>query len=286
VEIITDPYQFQAWCAALDGGQALGFVPTMGALHAGHAGLVRASRRRDEMTAVSIFVNPTQFGPNEDFTQYPRRLAQDCELLEKEGVAVVFTPTVEAMYPPGDALGIEVAGLSERLCGASRPGHFRGVATVVAKLLQLAQPTRAYFGQKDAAQAAIIRRLVQDLFLPVEVVICPIVRERDGLALSSRNQYLSPGEREAAKVLSRALRIMGEAYDAGERSTAALLLIGRDVMAGEPGARLDYLAAVDGDTLLPVTEAAPGTLFAIAAFCGSTRLIDNARVDASGVYLL
>lgn len=286
MEIIADPYQFQAWCASLDGAQALGFVPTMGALHAGHAALIRASRRRDERTAASIFVNPTQFGPSEDFTRYPRPLEQDLALLGNEGVAVAFTPAAEAMYPAGDSVQVEVGELGERLCGASRPGHFRGVATVVAKLLQLAQPARAYFGQKDAVQAAIVRRLIDSLFLPVELVVCPIVRERDGLALSSRNTYLNPEQREAAKVLSRALRTMGEAYDAGERETAALLLIGRDVFASEPGARLEYLAAVDAATLLPVAAAGPGTLFAVAAFCGPTRLIDNAHIDHNGVYLL
>lgn len=286
MEILEDPYHFQAWCASLDATHALGFVPTMGALHAGHAALIRASRRRDEQTAVSIFVNPTQFGPGEDFTRYPRPRERDLELLEKEGVAVAFTPTPAAMYPAGDTVHIEVAELSGRLCGASRPGHFRGVATVVTKLLQLTQPTRAYFGQKDAAQVAIVRRLINDLFLPVELVVCPIVRERDGLAVSSRNAYLDREQREAAKILSRALRIMGEAYDDGERATPALRLIGRDVIAGEPGARLEYLDAVDANTLLPVEEAGPGTLFAVAAFCGPTRLIDNARVDASGVYLL
>lgn len=287
MEVIHDPYKFQAYCAALDRVHALGFVPTMGALHAGHLSLVRASRHHDEVTAVSIFVNPTQFGPGEDFERYPRPLEADCELLRQEGVHAVFAPSPEAMYPEGGGTAwIEVEGLSQRLCGASRPGHFRGVATVVLKLFQLAEPTRAYFGQKDAAQVAVIRRMIDDLFLPVELVVCPVVRERDGLALSSRNAYLDPGQRQAARMLSRALRIMGEAFDAGERSTAVLLRQGQEVIAGEPGLRLDYLAAVDGDTLLPVPEAAPGTVFALAAFAGPIRLIDNARVDRDGVYRL
>jgi len=286
VEIIRDPYQFQAHCAALDGSLALGFVPTMGALHAGHISLVRASRRVDEVTAVSIFVNPTQFGPNEDFDRYPRQLETDCGVLEKEGVQVVFAPSAEDMYAKGDTTRVEVEGLGERLCGASRPGHFRGVATIVFKLFQLGAPTRAYFGQKDAAQVAVIRRMIQDLFLPVELVVCPIVRERDGLALSSRNAYLSPEERYSARVISRSLRIMGEHFDDGERSAAALLLKGTEIIESEPGLKLDYLTVVDGDTLQPLSTVGPGSLIAIAAFAGATRLIDNARVDHDGVYLL
>ena len=286
MDVIREPYPFQAYCAALDGSRALGLVPTMGALHDGHRSLIRASRQRDEVTAVSLFVNPTQFGPDEDFARYPRAEEHDLALLEKEGVQVVFIPDAEAIYPPGDATRVEVEGLSQRLCGASRPGHFRGVATVVLKLLQLAEPTRAYFGQKDAVQVAVIKRMIEDLFLPLELVVCPIVRERDGLALSSRNAYLSPEERHAARLISRALRIMGEAYDAGERSTRALLMAGTGVIESEPGLRLDYLTVVDGNTLLPVAEAVPGALFAIAAFAGATRLIDNARVNHDGVYLL
>ncbi|HXR97692.1 MAG TPA: pantoate--beta-alanine ligase, partial [Terriglobales bacterium] len=186
----------------------------------------------------------------------------------------------------GIATSVEVSDLGERLCGASRPGHFRGVATVVFKLFQLAAPTRAYFGQKDAAQVAVVRRMIHDLFLPVELVVGPIVRERDGLALSSRNAYLSPAERHSARIISRALRIIGEAFDSGERSTPRLLMKGTEVIESEPGVRLDYLTAVDSDTLLPVAEAVPGTLIAVAALAGSTRLIDNARVDHDDLYLL
>jgi pantoate--beta-alanine ligase len=286
VQVLEDPYQFQAYCASLDASHALGFIPTMGAIHEGHLSLVRASRRQDEVTAVSIFVNPTQFGPSEDLANYPRHLEQDLALLEKEGVQVVFTPTPEGMYPNGVATFVDVADLGQRLCGASRPGHFRGVATVVFKLFQLAAPTRAYFGQKDAAQVAVVRRMIHDLFLPVELVVGPIVRERDGLALSSRNAYLSPAERHSARIISRALRIIGEAFDSGERSTPRLLMKGTEVIENEPGLRLDYLTAVDGDTLLPVAEAVPGTLIAVAALVGSTRLIDNARVDHDDLYLL
>lgn len=283
MRILRDPQEFHGFCGE---SSEIGLVPTMGALHAGHLALVRASRRRDEITAVSIFVNPTQFGPNEDFDRYPRTFEADCRLLEAEGVQAVFAPEAAAMYLPGDSTRIEVEGLSQRLCGASRPGHFRGVATVVYKLLALARPKRAYFGQKDAAQVAVIRRMARDLMLPVECVVCPIVREADGLALSSRNALLSREERRAGLALSRALREVGARYDAGELGTEALVAAGRAVIAAEPGLRLDYFAAVDPDTLLPVATAAPGTLFAVAAFAGATRLIDNARVETDGRFML
>lgn len=286
VELIRDPYRLQSFCAALDSAHPVGLVPTMGALHAGHMELVQASRRLDEWSVVSIFVNPTQFSPGEDYARYPRRLEQDCALLEMAGVHAVFAPSPEAMYGAGETTRVEVGGLSERLCGASRPGHFVGVATIVLKLFQLAAPTRAYFGQKDAAQVAVIRRLIVDLFLPVEMIVCPIVREPDGLAMSSRNAYLSPEDRLAAGALSRSLRQMGECYHAGERANESLLQTGRRVLAAEPRLRLDYLSAVDGDTLLPCEQATPGTLFAVAAFAGATRLIDNARVDAAGAWML
>lgn len=258
----------------------------MGALHAGHLALVRASRTHDAVTAVSIFVNPTQFGPNEDFARYPRMLEQDCALLEAGGVQAVFAPDAAAMYPSDAATFVEVEGLSRRLCGASRPGHFRGVATVVLKLFELARPTRAYFGQKDAAQVAVLRRMVQDCFLPVAMVVCPIVREPDGLALSSRNLLLSPEGRTAARGLSGGLRAIAEVYAAGERSTAKLLESGRAEIAREPLLRLDYFSAVDENTLLPVEQAVPGTLFAVAAFDGHVRLIDNGHIDSSGQFLL
>jgi len=286
VEIFREPYGFQTYCAALDGGAALGFVPTMGALHRGHLELVRASRQQDEVTAVSIFVNPTQFGPSEDFDRYPRALEADCKMLEREGVQAVFAPDAGTMYAPGGGSWIEVEGLSQRLDGASRPGHFRGVATVVFKLFQLAAPTRAYFGQKDAAQVAVIRRMIQDFFLPMELVVCPIVREPDGVAMSSRNALLNPDQRRAARALARALRKLGEAYDAGERATAELVEIGQAVIAAEPGLRLDYLVAADADTLLAVDRAAAGTLFAVAVYAGLTRLIDNAHIEPDGTFAL
>lgn len=254
----------------------------MGALHEGHLSLVRASRARDAATAASIFVNPLQFGPQEDFARYPRTFDRDLALLEREGATLVFAPRVEAMYEPGFATAVEVAGLSERLCGASRPGHFRGVATVVLKLLHLAGPARAYFGQKDAAQAALIRRMVRDLAVPVEIVTMPIVREPDGLALSSRNAYLDRVARQRAAQLYRALDAVRRRYESGERDASRLVAAGRAVLEAETAIRLDYFAAVDAESLLPVASAGPGTLFAVAAFLGGTRLIDNLVITADG----
>jgi pantoate--beta-alanine ligase len=247
----------------------------MGALHEGHLSLVRAAKAGCEAVVASIFVNPTQFGPNEDFSKYPRTFEADCALLKAEGVDAVFAPAPEEMYRPGSATFVEVAGLSDSLDGASRPGHFRGVATVVAKLFLAAEPDRAYFGQKDAAQVAVLRRMVADLGLPVELVVCPIVREADGLAMSSRNRYLSQEERRQALVLSRALHAVQRRAQSGERETSLLAEAARQVFATEPAVRVDYIAAVDWRTLLPVEEAAPGTLFAVAAWIGQTRLIDN-----------
>jgi len=247
----------------------------MGALHAGHISLVRAAKASCDVVAASIFVNPTQFGPNEDFALYPRTFDADCALLEAEGVDAVFAPGAEEMYPAGAATFVDVAGLSERLDGGSRPGHFRGVATVVAKLFIAAEPDRAFFGQKDAAQVAVLRRMVVDLRLSVDLVVCPIVREADGLAMSSRNRYLSAEERRQAPVLSRALRAVQNKVEAGERSSAALVAEAEMVISSEPAVRADYIAAVDWGTLLPVETVASGTLFAVAAFIGTTRLIDN-----------
>lgn len=254
----------------------MGLVPTMGALHAGHASLIRAARAACSHVAVSLFVNPTQFGPNEDFARYPRAFDADCALAEREGADVLFAPSVEELYPNGPASTfVEVPGLSERLDGASRPGHFRGVATVVAKLLIAAEPDRAFFGQKDAAQVAVLRRMVADLGLATEIVVCPIAREADGLALSSRNVYLSVAEREQALTLSRAVRRVEMLVAQGERGAAVLIDAAREIFAAEPEVRVDYIELVDCSTLLPVKVAAPGTLFAVAAAVGKTRLIDN-----------
>jgi pantoate--beta-alanine ligase len=256
-------------------GKTTGLVPTMGALHAGHASLIRAAASECGAVAVSIFVNPTQFGPNEDFARYPRTFETDCKLAEAAGATVVFAPGVEELYPAGAATFVEVEGLSNRLDGLSRPGHFRGVATVVAKLLIAAEPDRAYFGQKDAAQVAVLRRMVTDLRLAAEIMVCPIVRETDGLALSSRNVYLSAEERKQALVLSRVVWLVEAMAAGGERRAGVLIEAARRAFASEPGVRVDYVELVDWATLEPVETAAPGSLFAVAAWVGATRLIDN-----------
>ena len=256
-------------------GKTLGFVPTMGALHAGHLSLVHASRARCDGTAVSIFVNPLQFGPTEDLGKYPRTLERDAAMLEQLGVDLLFTPTTEEMYPPGAKTYVVVEGLSDRLDGASRPGHFRGVATVVTKLFEIVRPDCAFFGQKDAVQVVVLRKLVNDLDMDVEMVVCPIVRERDGLAMSSRNVYLTPEQRQQALVLHRALLRVQTAADQGERSAEKLSEIGKQVIAEEPSARLDYFAIVDPETLDPMADIGRGALVAVAAYFGTTRLIDN-----------
>ncbi len=255
----------------------VGFVPTMGALHEGHLSLVRAARAANDHVAASIFVNPTQFGPNEDFGKYPRTFEADLALLEREGVDLLFAPEPREMYPDGFATAIGVGPVATRLDGASRPGHFTGVATVVAKLFGIVTPTRAYFGQKDAAQVAVLRQMVRDLSLPVELCVCPIVRERDGLAMSSRNRYLSPDERQQGLVLSRALFAAEELARQGVGEGAALTAAAADVLRGEPAFRTDYLALVDPDTLLPVSGLSRKhlALLAVAGWIGATRLIDN-----------
>jgi pantoate--beta-alanine ligase len=265
-------------------GKRLGFVPTMGALHEGHLSLVRAARTACDVVVASIFVNPTQFGPNEDLARYPRPFERDRELLEQEGVELLFAPNTDEIYPPGAITWVAVEELSGKLDGRSRPGHFRGVTTVVAKLFQIVEPDVAFFGQKDAAQVAIIRRMVRDLHFPVEIVVCPIVREADGLAMSSRNAYLSPEEREKALALYGSLKRIEQAFHKGERNAAKLAAEGRSKFDGLPGVRLDYLELVDPDTLDPVTELSRRTLsgrilVAVAAYVGTTRLIDNLVLD-------
>jgi pantoate--beta-alanine ligase len=277
MEILRTVAELRQWSRKQrnDGGNTVGLVPTMGALHAGHASLIRAAAASCGRVAVSIFVNPTQFGPNEDYAVYPRTFEADCALAQAEGADVVFAPSVEELYPAGATTFVEVEGLSNRLDGQSRPGHFRGVATVVAKLLLAAEPDHAFFGQKDAAQVAVLRRMVTDLRLATEIVVCPIVREADGLALSSRNRYLSPTERTQALTLSRAIRQAESLVAAGERHASALMDAARQTFAAQPEIRVDYITLVDWATLEPVEIAAPGTLFAVAAFVGPTRLIDN-----------
>jgi len=260
-------------------GRRVGLVPTMGALHEGHLSLIRAAREKCHVVAVSIFVNPTQFGPAEDFAKYPRNLESDCALLEKERVDIVFAPSVEEMYEAGAITWVSVEGMSDRLCGRSRPGHFRGVTTVVAKLFNIVEPESAFFGQKDAAQVAIIRRMVRDLNIPVSIEACPIVREPDGLALSSRNAYLKPEERKSALALYRSLQRTRELFEKGERDSAKLIAAGKREFANEPGARLDYFEVVDPDSLAALTSISDRALIAVAGFVGNTRLIDNVLVN-------
>ena len=254
----------------------IGLVPTMGALHEGHLLLVRAARSKSDLVVTSIFVNPTQFGPNEDYARYPRNLKEDSALLEREGVDIVFAPSAEEMYPAGrDATWVVVEAMSNRLCGRSRPGHFRGVTTVVSKLFHIVEPDLAFFGQKDAAQVAIIRRMVRDLNMPVRIEVCPIVREADGLALSSRNAYLDRDQRTAALTLYRSLQRVGEMFDHGEREAATLVTAAKTELVTAPGVRLDYFEIVDPDTLEPEPMIRKQALAAVAAFVGNTRLIDN-----------
>lgn len=256
-------------------GKSLGFVPTMGALHAGHLSLVQAAQSQNSAVAASVFVNPTQFGPNEDLSKYPRDLERDRRLLEKEKVDLLFAPAAEEMYPPGAVTWVTVEGLSERLEGKSRPGHFRGVTTIVSKLFNIIEPDRAYFGQKDAQQAVIIRKMVCDLDLGVEVVVCPTVRESDGLALSSRNVYLSPEERKRALVLYRALCRVRAFKDQGERDAVRLREAALQVFAEEKQVQLDHFDIVDKESLEPVGDVSRGALVVVAARVGKTRLIDN-----------
>ncbi len=276
MKIIRTIAELRQWSRdARQNSKTVALVPTMGALHAGHASLIRAAAASCGAVAVSIFVNPTQFGPSEDYAVYPRSFEADCALAEGQGAAVVFAPTVEEVYPAGAATFIEVEGLSGCLDGKSRPGHFRGVATVVAKLLIAAEPDRAFFGQKDAAQVSVLRRMTVDLRLATEIVVCPIVREADGLALSSRNAYLSPTERIQALTLSRVIRQAEALAASGERRADVLVEAARKTFAAEPELRVDYIELVNWATLQSVETAAPGTLFAVAAWVGATRLIDN-----------
>lgn len=253
----------------------LGLVPTMGFLHEGHLSLVRRAAVDSSSVAVSVFVNPTQFGPSEDLASYPRDLARDLSLLDAEGVDLVWTPKPEEVYGEGFQTWVRVEGLTKPLEGARRPGHFRGVTTVVAKLFLAFQPQRAYFGQKDAQQALVLRRMALDLNFPLEVVVCPIVREADGLAMSSRNTYLDPGERQAATVLSRALSRAAEAYAGGTRTSAALRKILEGTLAEEPLAEVEYVSVADPDTLDELAGDVESGLMSMAVHIGKTRLIDN-----------
>jgi pantoate--beta-alanine ligase len=261
--------------AARAAGRTIGFVPTMGALHEGHAALIRRARNECGLVVVSIFVNPTQFGPNEDLNRYPRTLPEDRMLCDRERTDLVFAPDAAEMYPNGFRTFVEVGQLGEHLCGASRPGHFRGVATVVLKLLNIVQPDRAYFGQKDAQQVRIIQQLVRDLDVPTSIVVVPTVREQDGLAISSRNRYLEPADRRRATVLVQALREVRQKFAAGDRDARALRTILVERVAATPGAALDYAEIVDADSLHPIEQITGPALAALAVKFGATRLIDN-----------
>ncbi|MBZ5492997.1 MAG: pantoate--beta-alanine ligase [Acidobacteriia bacterium] len=263
-------------------GKRVGFVPTMGALHQGHLSLVRTARAQADVVIASVFVNPLQFGPTEDFSKYPRDAEKDSDMLAAEKCDYLFLPSVEEMYPPGATTWVNVEGLSEKLDGHSRPGHFRGVTTVVAKLFNIVQPDFAFFGQKDAAQVAIINKMVRDLNFDVRIVVCPIVREADGLAMSSRNAYLSPDQRKQALVLYRSLMRVQTLADRGESSSARLKVAGEQVMAEEAAVKLDYFEIVNRDTLDPMADISGGALVVVAAYVGSTRLIDNIVVSGKG----
>jgi len=265
--------------AARRAEKRIGLVPTMGALHAGHASLVDAAHAQCDFTVATIFVNPTQFGPHEDFQKYPRTLDADLKLLAQHGANLVFAPQPADIYPPGHATSIDVGPVSHPWEGACRPGHFPGVATIVLKLFNLVQADAAFFGHKDYQQSVVIRQLVADLNVPIEIVVCPTVRELDGLALSSRNAYLSPPERSQALVLSRGLRHAAELVASGQRDTGAITDAVQKVFATEPAVRFDYFAIVDPRTLAPVERVAELAIALVAARVGATRLIDNWRLE-------
>lgn len=280
---IHTTHEMQAACrTARREGKTIGLVPTMGALHDGHISLVKAARAQNDVVAVSIFVNPLQFGPTEDFSKYPRTLEADCAKLVAVGADFVFAPSPDEMYPKGACTTVHVEGLSEKLDGKSRPGHFKGVTTVVAKLFEIFRPDAAYFGQKDSAQVAVLRKMVRDLNMDLEMVVCPIVREKDGLALSSRNAYLAHEQRTQALCLHRSLLRVQTLADQGESNTDVLIKEGAKVIAEEPAAKLDYFVIVNPDTLDPVDDIRSGGLVAVAAWLGNTRLIDNIVLHGKG----
>jgi len=273
MEIVTTLEELRAAKKNMKG--IVGLVPTMGFLHAGHASLVKRAREECDHVVVSIFVNPTQFAPNEDFAAYPRDLDRDAALLKEAGADLIFSPKDEVMYPEGYQTYITVEEVTKVLEGAMRPAHFRGVTTVVAKLFNAVQPDKAYFGQKDAQQVAVLSRMVKDLNYNLEMVVCPIVREKDGLALSSRNTYLDESQRKAALVLSRSLRKARSVYAAGEHSTRAIRAAMDEVFAGEPAAKVQYISLADTVTLQEIDHIEAGALVSMAVYMGKTRLIDN-----------
>lgn len=262
-------------------GESVGLVPTMGFFHAGHVSLMRAAARENDRVVVSLFVNPTQFGPSEDLESYPRDLERDVRMAAEAGVDYIFSPRAEDMYPEPYLTYVEVEGITEVLCGASRPGHFRGVATVVAKLFHIVPADRAYFGMKDAQQLLVIRRMVEDLNFDIRIVACPTVREEDGLAMSSRNVYLRPEERRAAAVLYRSLKLAAEMVEKGERDAAKVIAAMGELIAGEPLVKTEYIEAVDWLRLRPLRELRGEVLIALAARVGKARLIDNVLLSVT-----
>lgn len=259
-------------------GQSIGFVPTMGYLHEGHLSLIERAKNENDVVVVSIFVNPTQFGPNEDFSSYPRDFERDSALCESKGASLIFYPTPEIMYPENYSTYVNVENLTEGLCGASRPGHFRGVATVVAKLFNIVQPEKAYFGQKDAQQVAVLERMVKDLNFDIEIIPCPIIRELDGLALSSRNTFLVGDERKSALVLSMSLKLAKQIIDDGEKSAKVVYDAMKALIEADPNAKIDYIEIVSQETLKPIDVLSGDVLIALAVKIGKPRLIDNMRI--------
>lgn len=284
MKIVTSPEDMQKTALALKrAGKRIGLVPTMGFLHEGHMSLVKLARRQVDMVVLSIFVNPTQFGPNEDFSRYPRDFERDRALCAAAGVDIIFNPMPEAMYPPRYSVHVEENALAKGLCGASRPGHFRGVLTVVAKLFNLTLPDVAVFGQKDAQQARLIQQMARDLNFPATIVLAPIIREPDGLAMSSRNTHLSPAERHEALGLHHALKTARHLYREGERNAHRIITAMKAGIEQIPSARVDYIAIVDAETLQPVQRADTTVLVALAIYIGQTRLIDNLTLPDNGL---
>ncbi len=276
MKIIRKVKQMREYVAAAKkAGKKIGLVPTMGALHEGHLSLIRRARKENDAVVVSIFVNPTQFGPKEDFKRYPRPLAKDIRLAKSAGAAVIFNPRAEEMYPAGYQTYVEVGKIARGLCGASRPGHFRGVATIVAKLLNAVTADKAYFGQKDYQQVQVIKQMVQDLNIPIQIVVCPIIREKDGLAMSSRNRYLSAKERKSANCLYEALKVAKAMFKSGIRETGKIKKESRTIIESNLLAKVDYIEIVDAETLEPVKIIKGKVVVALAVCIGKTRLIDN-----------
>ncbi len=281
MKIFTSPKETQSFVKQIKNeGKTVGLVPTMGAFHEGHLSLMRRAKAENDVVITSIFVNPTQFGPKEDYDAYPRDLENDSKMAEKIGVDVIFAPTVKDMYPQGYATFVNVERLTEKMCGVSRPGHFKGVATVVTKLFNIIPAHRAYFGQKDAQQCIVIKQMTKDLNFDIEIVVLPTVRESDGLAMSSRNKYLSDEERKSALVLFKSLSIADKLIKSGEIDSKKIRQKMLDIINAEPLARVDYISIVDAETLEDLDSVRENTLIALAVFIGKTRLIDNIIIDS------